>query len=107
MATLVSAARAWENHVYYLAVNRVGERGRLPLHRAEFGRGLPRRRAALGRRRARKRSSRSRSTRQRPRQKRVVHCAGVYEIDRVNWRRPEMYGPLTANPGTFTGHFNK
>src|SRR5262249_48943217 len=25
MASLVSAARSWENHVYYLAVNRVGE----------------------------------------------------------------------------------
>src|SRR5262249_14486577 len=25
MAELVSAARAWENHIYYLAVNRVGE----------------------------------------------------------------------------------
>jgi predicted amidohydrolase len=25
------------------------------------------------------------------RQKRVVTCAGEYEIDRVNWRRPEFY----------------
>jgi predicted amidohydrolase len=25
MAELVSAARAWENHIYYLAVNRVGD----------------------------------------------------------------------------------
>src|SRR5262249_2679741 len=25
MASLVSAARAWENHIYYLAVNRVGD----------------------------------------------------------------------------------
>ena len=40
-------------------------------------------------------------------QKRVVTCAGVYEIDRVNWRRPEMYGPLVqAQPQPFTGHFN-
>jgi hypothetical protein len=30
----------------------------------------------------------------------------VYEIDRVNWRRPEMYGPLVE--GTiFTGHQNR
>ena len=28
------------------------------------------------------------------RQKRVVTCAGEYEIDRVNWRRPAFYGPL-------------
>jgi hypothetical protein len=40
------------------------------------------------------------------RQKRVVHCHGVYEIDRVNWRRPEMYGPLVEGP-PFTGHMNR
>ncbi len=37
-------------------------------------------------------------------QKRVVTCAGVYEIDRVNWRRPEMYGELVQNPNQFKGH---
>jgi hypothetical protein len=41
------------------------------------------------------------------RRKRVVTCAGEYEIDRVNWRRPELYGPLVENPGRFTGHYNK
>lgn len=30
------------------------------------------------------------------RQKRVVTCAGEYEIDRVNWRRPAFYGPLVG-----------
>ena len=40
------------------------------------------------------------------RQKRVVTCAGEFEIDRVNWRRPEMYGPLVEG-NSFTGHSNK
>ena len=41
-------------------------------------------------------------------QKRVVTCAGTYEIDRVNWRRPELYGPLLSpNPTPFTGHHAK
>jgi predicted amidohydrolase len=106
MAELVSAARAWENHIYYLAVNRVGQESGFTyiglssaadytgnvLHFAPEGEEAlftievdP---AAAA-------------------QKRVVVCAGTYEIDRVNWRRPELYGPLVANPGAFTGHFNK
>ena len=28
------------------------------------------------------------------RQKRIVNIPGQYEVDRVNDRRPEMYGPL-------------
>jgi hypothetical protein len=41
------------------------------------------------------------------RRKHVIHCHGVYEIDRVNWRRPELYGPLVENPGQFRGHMNR
>jgi hypothetical protein len=38
----------------------------------------------------------------------VVHCAGVFEIDRVNWRRPDLYGPLVEpQQAPFTGHQNK
>ena len=105
MAELVSAARAWENHVYYLAVNRVGDEtgyrylgkssaadysGNVLHWAPEFEESVftlevdP---AAA-------------------RQKRVVTCAGEFEIDRVNWRRPEMYGPLVEGT-SFTGHFNK
>lgn len=105
MAELVSAARAWENHIYYLAVNRIGDEagftyigkssaadalGNILQWAPEFQETIflfgvdP---AAA-------------------RQKRVVHCHGVYEIDRVNWRRPDMYGPLLE--GTpFTGHRNR
>ncbi len=107
MAELVSAARAWENHVYYLAVNRVGDEsgfryiglssaadylGNVLHWSPEEGEDLftievdP---AAA-------------------RQKRTVHCHGVYEIDRVNWRRPDLYGPLVEpQPEPFTGHQNK
>ncbi len=39
------------------------------------------------------------------RNKKLVHCLGEYEIDRVNWRRPELYGPLVEPlPKPFTGH---
>jgi predicted amidohydrolase len=105
MAELVAPARGWENHVYYLAVNRVGDEagftylGRSSaadylgnvLHRSPEGVEdlftIDVDPAAA-------------------RQKRQVHCHGVYEIDRVNWRRPEMYGPLVGGAG-FAGHFNR
>jgi predicted amidohydrolase len=105
MAELVSSARAWENHIYYLAVNRVGEEAGFRyigmssaadflgnvLHFAapdvEETFTIEVNPAAAA-------------------QKRVVHCHGVYEIDRVNWRRPELYGPLVEGE-PFTGHFNK
>ena len=106
MAELVSAARAWENHIYYLAVNRVGDESGFRyiglssaadylgnvLHFAPEGE------EAIFTIEVNPTAAA---------QKRVVTCVGEYEIDRVNWRRPEMYGPLVANPGAFTGHFNK
>ena len=49
MAELVSAARAWENHIYYLAVNRVGDETGFHYIGHEFGRRLPRQRASLRR----------------------------------------------------------
>jgi predicted amidohydrolase len=105
MAELVSAARAWENHIYYLSVNRIGDESGFHyigmssaadylgniIHFAgedveELFTFEVNPKAAA--------------------QKRVVHCHGTYEIDRVNWRRPELYGPLVENPGVFKGHFN-
>lgn len=106
MARLVSAARAWENHIYYLAVNRVGEESGfryIGLSSAADYTGAVLYSAPEG-------EESIFTTPVNPeaaRQKRVVTCAGVYEIDRVNWRRPELYGPLMDNPGAFTGHFNK
>jgi len=105
MATIVSAARSWENHIYYVAVNRVG---------AESGFryiGLSSTADCLGN-----------VVHWAPendeaiftlavdaaaaREKRVVTCAGTYEIDRVNWRRPDLYGPLLEG-AVFTGHWNR
>lgn len=86
-------ARALENHVYYLAVNRVGEErgfrfighsqlidctGELVVPRAGeeeqilYGEVDP----AFAR------------------QKRLIKIPGKYEVDRIADRRPEMYGPL-------------
>lgn len=106
MAELVSAARAWENHIYYLAVNRVGDESGftyLGLSSAADYMGnvlhfAPEGAEAIFTIEVNPEAAR---------QKRVITCAGVYEIDRVNWRRPELYGPLVENPGQFTGHFNK
>jgi predicted amidohydrolase len=33
---------------------------------------------------------------ERARAKRLVHIPGKYEVDRLNDRRPELYGPLCA-----------
>lgn len=104
MAELVSAARAWENHIYYLAVNRVGDEAGFSYI------GLSSAADYLGNvlHFAREGAEETFTIEVNPaaaRQKRVVHCHGVYEIDRVNWRRPEMYGPLVENPNTFKGHY--
>lgn len=105
MAEVVSAARAWENHVYYLAVNRVGDEAGFRYlglsswadcsGNATFA---PEFEEAIFTLEVNPEEAR---------RKRVVTCAGAFEIDRVNWRRPEMYGPLVENPGQFTGHFNE
>jgi predicted amidohydrolase len=105
MAELVSAARAWENHIYYLSVNRVGDES--GFHYI----GMSSAADYLGNviHFAREDTEELFTVEVNPAaaaQKRVVHCHGVYEIDRVNWRRPELYGPLVENPGAFKGHFN-
>jgi predicted amidohydrolase len=91
-------ARALENHIYYLAVNRTGEeRGFQFLGQSRIvnwdGELLA--------------SSEGRSEEilyaeldpEAARQKQVVKIPGKYEINRVDHRRPEMYGPLCATPG--------
>jgi 5-aminopentanamidase len=105
MAELVSAARSWENHVYYLAVNRVGDEAGFSYI------GLSSAADYLGNvlHWAPENAESIFTIEVDPaaaRQKRVVHCHGAYEIDRVNWRRPEMYGRLTQGE-PFTGHFNR
>ena len=106
MAELAPPTRAWENHIYYLAVNRVGdEAGHHYIGRSSAADYLGDVMHA-----AREDAEEIFTVEVDPaaaRRKRVVHCHGVYEIDRVNWRRPELYGPLVEHPGEFTGHFNK
>ncbi len=105
MASLVSAARAWENHIYYLAVNRVGDETGyqyLGLSSAADYTGnvlhfAPAFEESIFTIEVDPEAAR---------QKRVVTCAGEFEIDRVNWRRPEMYGPLVQGE-EFKGHFNR
>jgi predicted amidohydrolase len=87
-------ARALENHVYYLAVNRVGEergfrfigQSRLIDYRGEVL-------AAAGEDEA---FASGEIEPEKARAKRVVVVPGKYEVDRVGDRRPEMYGSLVS-----------
>ena len=101
-ATLVPPVRALENAVYFAGVNRVGtesgfhyigrssihDPGGNPLAKADHD-GEETLYADIDPERARR--------------KRVVHCVGEYEIDRVNWRRPDLYGELVKG-AVFAGH---
>jgi 5-aminopentanamidase len=91
-------ARALENHIYYLAVNRIGEeRGFQFLGQSRIvnwdGELLA--------------SSEGRSEEilyaevdpEAARKKQVVKIPDKYEINRVDHRRPEMYGPLCRGAG--------
>lgn len=93
MATLVPRVRAFENHIYYAAVNRVGtEAGfRYIGHSSisDFG-GEYLRYADHDR----EETLYADLDPEAARRKNTVHCVGEYEIDRVNWRRPDVYGPL-------------
>lgn len=92
-ATLVARVRAFENSIYYMAVNRVGTEAGFHYigHSSitdpggEFLAFAEHDREAI---------IIADIDPEKARQKKVVHCAGEYEIDRVNWRRPEMYKGL-------------
>jgi predicted amidohydrolase len=85
-------ARALENHLYYLAVNRVGEergfrfigQSRLIDYRGETIAGAGEGEAIVY----------GDIEPEQARAKRVVIVPGKYEVDRVGDRRPEMYRPL-------------
>jgi predicted amidohydrolase len=85
-------ARALENHVYYLAVNRAGEergfrfagRTRLIDYRGEV----------LAESGAAEAIVHGAIEPEKARTKRVIVVPGKHEVDRVGDRRPEMYGPL-------------
>jgi predicted amidohydrolase len=91
----LTEARALENHVYYAAVNRVGEergfrfigRSRIINPDGEVMReGGPEGRAVIV----------AEVDPEKARAKRVIKVPGEHEVDRVGDRRPEMYGPLCA-----------
>lgn len=103
-ARLVPPVRALENAVYFAACNRVGTEsgfhyiGRSSIHDPS---GSPLATADHDRDEV----LFARIDPQAARRKRVVNTPGEYEVDRVNWRRPELYGPLTApSAEPFTGH---
>lgn len=97
-AELSVPARAWENHVYAMSVNRVGDEG--GYHYIGMSSAADYHGTMLAMLNHDKEEIFTIDVDPAAaRAKRVVHCVGEYEIDRVNWRRPEMYGPLTATPG--------
>lgn len=102
MATLVPKCRAFENHVYYVAVNRVGtESGFHYIGRSSVCDVLGDELAVADH--DGEAILFAEVDPEAARRKRVVFCAGEYEIDRVNWRRPDVYGPLIEGE-TFRGH---
>ena len=104
MATLVPRVRAFENHVYYLAVNRIGSEGGYHF----IGHSSATDYSGDYQHFAEHDQETTFTVEIDPlaaRQKRLIHCVGEYEIDRVNWRRPELYGRLVQPmPEPFTGH---
>jgi predicted amidohydrolase len=85
-------ARALENHVYYLAVNRVGEeRGFRFVGRSRL---LDYRGEALAVGGDGEETIYGEIEPEKARVKRVIVIPGQHEVDRVGDRRPEMYGPL-------------
>jgi predicted amidohydrolase len=91
-ACFLPEARALENHVYYLAVNRVGEeRGFRFVGRSRL---LDYRGQALAVGGDAEETIYGEIEPEQARVKRVIVIPGQHEVDRVGDRRPKMYGPL-------------
>ncbi|HMP02796.1 MAG TPA: carbon-nitrogen hydrolase family protein [Gemmatales bacterium] len=94
-AAHIPEMRAHENHVYFLAVNRVGSesgfrfigRSRLVDWHGTTLAGLPTAEPGLFLADVDPAAARA---------KRVVNIPGAYELDRIAHRRPELYGLITA-----------
>jgi predicted amidohydrolase len=98
VAKYLISARALENIVYYAAANRVGEEGGFPFI------GLSRVADVNGDLLAASEGNREEILfadldPERARRKRIVFVPGEYEVDRINDRRPEMYGLLCSPRG--------
>jgi predicted amidohydrolase len=100
-AKFIVPARALENHIYFAAVNRVGEergfrfigRSRIVACNGELLAGTEGETEEI---------LYAELDPARARDKQVVHIPGKFEINRVADRRPEMYGPLCdpVSPGS-------
>jgi predicted amidohydrolase len=92
-AQYITPARALENHIYYAAVNRVGEergfrfigQSRLVQYSGDLLAVCDHDREEI---------LYAEIDSAKARQKRIVHIPGCYEVDRIGDRRPEMYGAL-------------
>lgn len=100
MSTLVSRVRALENHIYFIACNRTGDetgyhyigQSSITSYTGDF--------LAFA-------DTDQETIITSPidpiaaRNKKVVICAGEYELDRINWRRPEFYRVLSRQFADF------
>jgi predicted amidohydrolase len=94
-------ARALENHIYYAGINRTGEeRGFRFIGQSRFVDCTGELLACAG---DSEEILYADIDPERARNKQVVHIPGKYEINRVAHRRPEMYGPLCAQPSEVAG----
>jgi predicted amidohydrolase len=91
-------ARALENHIYYAAVNRVGEeRGFRFIGQSRI---VDCNGDLLAAADESEEILYAELDPQRPRNKQIVNIPGKYEVNRVKDRRPEMYGPLCNRSST-------
>lgn len=87
-------ARALENHIYYMAVNRIGqERGFTFIGQSRI---VDCNGELLDQAGDEERILYADLDPERPRNKTIVKIPGKYELDRIAHRRPEMYGPIVA-----------
>lgn len=94
-ANYLVSARALENHVYYAAVNRVGDeagfhfigRSRIVDYHGDV--------LAISEEEA-EAILYAEIEPEKARKKQIVNIPGQYEVNRVGHRRPEFYGPLTS-----------
>jgi 5-aminopentanamidase len=92
-ALLIPPVRAFENGVYFAAVNRVGlESGYRYIGHSSIH--SPGGEAIAVAHHDHPTILFAEIDPQLARQKKVVHCPTEYEVDRVNWRRPDLYAPL-------------
>ena len=103
-ATFVPKVRALENHIYFAAINRIGsETGFHYIGQSSITDPLGDTLSAADH--DGEAILYADLDPAAARDKLLVNVPGDYEIDRVNWRRPDMYGPLLEGK-VFAGHRN-